>query len=93
MNLKRTDIDTKGYESLLSLVENTTNDSFDLYYGLFLYNPNATQELERLEQAFDQVKRRLFQQLHDKLRENLHINVRESDEESDAENSDASGQR
>ncbi len=43
MNLTRTDIDTKGYESLLSLVENTTNDSFDLYYGLFLYNPNATQ--------------------------------------------------
>ena len=55
MNLTRTDIDTKGYESLLSLVENTTNDSFDLYYGLFLYNPNATEELERLEQAFDQV--------------------------------------
>ena len=77
MNLTRTDIDTKGYESLMSLVENTTNDSFDLYYGLFLYNPNATQELERLEQAFDQVKRRLFQQLHDKLRENLHINVSE----------------
>jgi arogenate dehydrogenase (NADP+) len=82
MNLTRTDIDTKGYESLLSLVENTTNDSFDLYYGLFLYNPNATQELERLEQAFDQVKRRLFQQLHDKLRENLNINVSDNDVES-----------
>jgi len=81
MNLTRTDIDTKGYESLLSLVENTTNDSFDLYYGLFLYNPNATQELERLEQAFDQVKRRLFQQLHDKLRENLHINTGNGEEE------------
>lgn len=77
MNLKRTDIDTKGYESLMSLVENTTNDSFELYYGLFLYNPNATEELERLEKAFDQVKRRLFQQLHKKLRENLHINLSE----------------
>jgi len=75
MNLERTDIDTKGYESLMSLVENTTNDSFELYYGLFLYNPNATEELERLEQAFDQVKRRLFQRLHEKLRENLHINL------------------
>lgn len=77
MNLKRTEIDTKGYESLMSLVENTTNDSFELYYGLFLYNPNATEELERLEQAFDKVKRRLFQQLHEKLRENLHINITE----------------
>ena len=26
-------------QSLLSLVENTTHDSFELYYGLFLYNP------------------------------------------------------
>ncbi|KAK9833303.1 hypothetical protein WJX81_004631 [Elliptochloris bilobata] len=48
-------IDTRGYESLLSLVENTTHDSFELYYGLFLYNPNATEELERLEHAFDAI--------------------------------------
>lgn len=74
MKLQKTDIDTKGYESLLSLVENTANDSFDLYYGLFLYNPNATEELERLEQAFDKVKRRLFSQLHEKLREQLNVN-------------------
>ena len=26
-------------QSLLSLVQNTTHDSFELYYGLFLYNP------------------------------------------------------
>lgn len=38
MDLTATDIDTKGFKSLLTLVENTTNDSFDLYYGLFLYN-------------------------------------------------------
>lgn len=51
MKLKSTDINTKGFESLLNLVNNTTNDSFDLYYGLFLYNQNATDELERLEQV------------------------------------------
>jgi hypothetical protein len=34
-------------------VNNTTNDSFELYYGLFLYNRNATEELERLEQVRD----------------------------------------
>ena len=38
MELPDTPINTKGYESLLSLVRNTTNDSFDLYYGLFMYN-------------------------------------------------------
>jgi arogenate dehydrogenase (NADP+) len=33
MELEQTTINTKGYESLLSLVNNTYNDSFDLYYG------------------------------------------------------------
>ena len=55
MEMKETTINTKGYESLLSLVNNTYNDSFDLYYGLFMYNKNATQELNRLEAAFNEV--------------------------------------
>ena len=38
MQLQPTAIDTRGYQSLLDLVDNTTNDSFDLYYGLFMYN-------------------------------------------------------
>ena len=38
MGVKGTPIDTKGYQSLLSLVDNTTHDSFELYYGLFMYN-------------------------------------------------------
>jgi len=73
MKLSETPIDTKGYQSLLSLVDNTANDSFELYYGLFLYNPNATEELERLEKAFDSVKRQLFTKLHQKLRESLSL--------------------
>lgn len=43
--------DAQGFEALLNLVNNTNNDSFELYYGLFLYNQNATEELERLEQV------------------------------------------
>jgi arogenate dehydrogenase (NADP+) len=38
MGLQPTPIDTRGFQSLLTLVDNTTNDSFDLYYGLFMYN-------------------------------------------------------
>lgn len=38
MNVSSTAINTRGYESLLNLVENTAHDSFDLYYGLFMYN-------------------------------------------------------
>lgn len=51
LQLRSTDINTRGFDSLLNLVNNTQNDSFDLYYGLFLYNKNATDELERLEQV------------------------------------------
>eukprot|EP00850_Spirogloea_muscicola_P021577 SM000254S08803 [mRNA] locus=s254:112435:114729:- [translate_table: standard] len=42
--LESTPINTRGYETLLQLVENTNGDSFDLYYGLFMYNVNATEE-------------------------------------------------
>ncbi|KAL2641608.1 hypothetical protein R1flu_009195 [Riccia fluitans] len=71
LGLESTPINTKGYESLLRLVENTSSDSFDLYYGLFLYNQNATQELQNLESAFDTVKSQLFNKLHQKLREQM----------------------
>lgn len=64
MALPDTPINTRGYESLLSLVANTSKDSFDLYYGLFMYNSSSTEELARMEAAFDGVKRQLFDQLH-----------------------------
>ncbi|CAK9232904.1 unnamed protein product [Sphagnum jensenii] len=69
--LESTPINTKGYETLLGLVENTKGDSFELYYGLFMYNQNATEELERLELAFDSIKKQLFGRLHDVLRQQL----------------------
>ena len=28
-------------------VENTNSDSFDLYYGLFMYNVNATEQVRK----------------------------------------------
>jgi len=71
MDLAETTINTKGYESLLSLVNNTYNDSFDLYYGLFMYNKNATAELSRLELAFSQVKAELFDRLHTLIRDDI----------------------
>ena len=47
MGVEETAIDTRGYQSLLSLVANTANDSFDLYYGLFMYNPVSFFEVGR----------------------------------------------
>ncbi|GAB2289166.1 Arogenate dehydrogenase 2, chloroplastic [Dionaea muscipula] len=71
LNLEDTPINTKGYESLLNLVENTSKDSFELFYGLFLYNKNAMEQLERMDLAFEMVKRQLFGHLHGLLRRQL----------------------
>ncbi|RCV23146.1 hypothetical protein SEVIR_4G287000v4 [Setaria viridis] len=71
LELRSTPINTKGYETLLRLVDNTCSDSFDLYNGLFMYNKNSTELLNRLEWAMDSVKKRLFDGLHDVLRRQL----------------------
>uniref|UniRef100_A0ACD5UGN3 Uncharacterized protein n=1 Tax=Avena sativa TaxID=4498 RepID=A0ACD5UGN3_AVESA len=71
LDLRPTPIDTKGYETLLRLVDNTCSDSFDLYNGLFMYNKNSTDLLNRLESAMDSVKKRLFDGLHEVLRKQL----------------------
>lgn len=77
LQLETTPINTKGYETLLDLVENTASDSFDLYYGLFMYNKNAMEQLERLDLAFESLKKELFGHLHDKLRKQLFGKVEE----------------
>uniref|UniRef100_A0ACD5ZWY5 Uncharacterized protein n=2 Tax=Avena sativa TaxID=4498 RepID=A0ACD5ZWY5_AVESA len=71
LNLKSTPINTKGYETLLQLTKNTVSDSFDLYYGLFMYNVNATEQMEKLDRAFEQVKQMLYGRLHDILRKQI----------------------
>ncbi|PHT37939.1 Arogenate dehydrogenase 1, chloroplastic [Capsicum baccatum] len=62
-----TPINTKGYEKLLNLMENTTADSFDLYYGLFMYNNNSMEVLEKLDAALESLKRELFGKVLEKL--------------------------
>ncbi|CAL9045807.1 unnamed protein product [Musa banksii] len=71
LDLKPTPINTKGFETLLELVENTCSDSFDLYNGLFMYNNNSTELLERLELAFNSLRKELFGRLHVNLRKQL----------------------
>ncbi|KAG2606773.1 arogenate dehydrogenase 2, chloroplastic-like isoform X1 [Panicum virgatum] len=71
LNLKTTPINTKGYESLLQLTRNTVSDSFDLYYGLFMYNINATEQLDNLERAFESVRQMLYGRLHDLLQKQI----------------------
>lgn len=70
LELESTPINTKGYEALLDLVENT-GDSFDLYYGLFMYNKSALEILERLDLGFEALRKQLFGSLHEVVRKQL----------------------
>ena len=52
---RRGQIDTKGFQSVLRLIENTNADSFDLFYGLYKYNRNSGYTIGRLRGALDDV--------------------------------------
>jgi exosome complex component RRP43 len=58
-NLVPTPIDTKGFQTVLNLVENTCKDSFDLFFGLYFYNTYAGVQLAKIREALAQVERQL----------------------------------
>lgn len=69
LNVESTPINTRGYESLLGVVDNTNKDSFDLYYGLYRYNPSARAVLDQMETAIQSLRSKLDAQervAHDK---------------------------
>jgi len=53
--LSETPIDTRGFESVLKLVDSTTADSFDLFYGLYKFNQNSMDTIVKLRTAMDNV--------------------------------------
>jgi prephenate dehydrogenase len=54
--LCKTPIDTKGFESVLKLIDSTTADSFDLFYGLYKYNQkNSMMTIQQLQTAMEDV--------------------------------------
>lgn len=57
--LEPTPVDTKGFESILSLVKSTTSDSYDLFYGLYHYNSYSSDIMIDLRKALDEVEKRL----------------------------------
>eukprot|EP00579_Thalassiosira_antarctica_P015654 CAMPEP_0201929416 /NCGR_PEP_ID=MMETSP0903-20130614/22971_1 /ASSEMBLY_ACC=CAM_ASM_000552 /TAXON_ID=420261 /ORGANISM="Thalassiosira antarctica, Strain CCMP982" /LENGTH=370 /DNA_ID=CAMNT_0048468183 /DNA_START=192 /DNA_END=1304 /DNA_ORIENTATION=+ len=59
--LKATPIDTKGFQNVLKLVENTHADSFDLFYGLYKFNRNSMEIIDKLRGAMDDVVGQLLE--------------------------------
>ncbi len=59
LGLGPTPIDTRGFESVLNLVNTTTADSFDLFYGLYKYNRNSMDTIMNLQRSIDHVVGRI----------------------------------
>ncbi len=54
--IKKTDMDTEGFRDLLGVVEQTCNDSLQLFHDLENYNPYTMEMVEQLGQAIETVK-------------------------------------
>lgn len=59
LGLQTTPINTKGFESLLQLVDNTCKDSFDLFFALYKCNPNSERQLQAIEESIKDVSQEL----------------------------------
>ena len=57
--LSQTPIDTSGFQSVLKLIDSTTADSFDLFYGLYKYNQNSLETIKQLQVAMNDVVQNL----------------------------------
>lgn len=74
MELKKTPIDTKGFESVLKLISTTTADSFDLFYGLYKYNKNSLDTITKLQKSLEDVVNNLQEKEAQEKRENSNGN-------------------
>ena len=61
LSLRKTPIDTKGFEAVLGIVETTCDDSFDLFYGLYRFNIHSKSTLLSLRKALADVELRLLE--------------------------------
>ena len=54
--ISKTNIDTQGFQVLLNLVDQTCNDSWELYSDLQSYNPYTKDMIHRLKKSFEEVE-------------------------------------
>ena len=59
INLTKTPIDTDGFNSLLKLMQNTINDSWDLFEGLYKYNNESKNTINYFKKGLFQIENKL----------------------------------
>ena len=57
--ISKTEIDTQGFRDLLDLVEQTCNDTWDLYTDLQLYNPYTMPTISKLRKSTESLDKQL----------------------------------
>ena len=62
MGMKPTEIATKGYRSLMEIVEQTCNDPVELFYDLQRYNPYAREMRLSLQVSIERILNRLAEE-------------------------------
>jgi aspartate/methionine/tyrosine aminotransferase/prephenate dehydratase/prephenate dehydrogenase len=61
LNLNQNEISSLGYNLLIKVKENTCKDSFDLFRGLFKFNPETHIQLEQFRKSLNQIENLLYQ--------------------------------
>ena len=56
LDLKDTSINTNGYTKLLDIIDNTCNDSIDLFLGIFKYNKKSKKWLKKFKESFEKIE-------------------------------------
>lgn len=54
-NIQSTQIDTVGFQQLLTIINQTCQDSWDLFYDLQKYNPYSTSMIHRLQESCSRI--------------------------------------
>jgi len=57
--IKKTSIDTQGFRDLLDLVEQTCNDTWELYTDLQLFNPYTEDMINNLKNSVETLDNQL----------------------------------
>lgn len=57
--IQKTQIDTQGFKDLLDLVDQTCNDTWDLYTDLQLYNPHTLDTITELRKSTESLDKQL----------------------------------
>lgn len=60
VNLKENPISTNGFDLLLGIKNNTCKDSFNLFKGLFQFNTNSAQQLQKFRDALNSIENSLY---------------------------------